>query len=95
MTFENGQLFSEPEWEEIIGALSIPHRQSQVVRNILKGYSDTQIANEMEISVSTVRTHISRLFEKFEIQDRHELLLHVFRTFRKGCPEGCPRRRRR
>lgn len=91
MTFGNGQLFSDLEWDELIETLSLPRRQAEVVKYIFEGRSDTQIADNMKISVPTVRTHISRLFDKFELQDRNELLRHVFKTFREGCPEGCPR----
>jgi DNA-binding NarL/FixJ family response regulator len=49
----------------------------------MSGRSDKQIAREMGISISTVRTHVSRLFRKFDLSDRMELMLHVFACLRQ------------
>ena len=79
------EIFSEREWIEIINDLSLPPRQAQVIRYILSGLSDKQIALGMQISVAGVRAHLSRIFAKFNIQDRHELVLYMFRHFLEGC----------
>jgi hypothetical protein len=34
-----------------------------------------------ELSLPTVRTHLSRIFSRFDVQDRTELVLYVFRYF--------------
>jgi len=84
------EIFSESEWIELINDLSLPPRQAQVIRCILSGLSDKQIASEMQISVAGVRAHISQLFSKFDLQDRHELVLYVFNRFREECrANGC------
>jgi DNA-binding NarL/FixJ family response regulator len=88
------EIFSEIEWIELIRDLSLPPRQAQVVRYILSGLSDKQIALEMQISVAGVRAHLNRLFTKFDLSDRHELVLHMFNYFLDGCrTNGCLRYR--
>ena len=77
-------IFSESEWLEIANELSLPPRQAEVIKLLFVGHSDKQIALELQISVPTVRTHLSRLFSKFDVQDRTELILYVFRKFRKN-----------
>ena len=85
------EIFSQSEWVELVSELSLSARQAEVTRHLLAGYSDKQIAMEMQISVAGVRSHLSRLFSKFELQDRHELVLYVFRYFRERCrTNGCP-----
>ena len=77
---ENGQIFSGREWNALIETLSLPLRQGQVVQYIFEGCSDKQIANELDITVPTVRSHIGRVFEKLEVEDRNELMIKVFST---------------
>ncbi len=80
--FAQMEIFSEEEWFELVNDLSLPRRQAEIVRHLLQGQSDRQIAMDMKISVATVRTHLSRLFSRFGVQDRCELILFVFRHFR-------------
>ena len=86
------KLFSEIEWKELVEGLSLSPRQAQICEKLFCSLSDKQIAHLLKISVPTVRTHLSRLFLKLNVQDRQELIIHFFHYFRKGCrPEICPR----
>jgi DNA-binding NarL/FixJ family response regulator len=75
-------LFTEQEWTRVQESLHLPQRQAEITRHIMGGKSDKQIAHAMGISVATVRTHVSRLFRKFDLNDRMELVLHVFAYLR-------------
>lgn len=46
---------------------------------ILKGKSNKEIANELFISLSTVKTHISNIYNKLRVSNRQELL-HKYRN---------------
>jgi len=86
------EIFTESEWLEIVNELSLPPRQAEVIKQLLSGRSDKQIATVLQISVPTVRTYLSRLFSRFDVQDRTELVLYVFRYFRKNSgANGCHR----
>ncbi len=78
------EIFTESEWLKIVNELSLPPRQAGVIKYLFLGHSDKQIAMELQISVPTVRTHLSRLFSRFDVQDRTELVLYVVRYFRKN-----------
>ena len=85
------QVFSEEEWLELQRSLSLSRRQAQIVERLLCGRSDKQIARELDVSVPTVRTHLGRLFARFGVADRCELILRVFMCFREQCRRyGCP-----
>lgn len=85
-------IFSKSEWNRLVEELSLTRRQAQIARYLFTGCSDTQIAIKLKIAVPTVRTHLARLFFRLQVQDRHEVLLHIFRHFRRGCrTDGCPR----
>jgi len=89
-------IFSKSEWLQLTNDLPLSPRQADIVKCILCGYSDKQIAIKLHISVATVRTHLSRLFSRFNLQDRSELILYVFHQFRDSCNEDrCPYCQRR
>lgn len=74
---------SPEEWVQLVQSLGLSPRQVDIVRHLLRGESDKQIAAELEISVPTVRTHLRRLFQKFGIGDRVELVLYIFACLRQ------------
>jgi LuxR family maltose regulon positive regulatory protein len=87
-------LFSKSEYTEIAEELSLSPRESQIIGQILSGHSDKQIAKNLAMAVPTIRTHLKRTFFKLGVNDKYELIIHVFSQFRMGCyDKGCPRRR--
>jgi DNA-binding NarL/FixJ family response regulator len=82
------ELFSEQEWIQLMEHLCLPPRQAQIVKHLVHGMSDKQIARELGISLPTVRTHMSRVFRRFDLSDRVELILHVFTCLREHCAAG-------
>lgn len=86
------RVFSQQEWSELRRELSLPPRQADVVEQLLQGHSDKQIARELSMSVPTVRTHLCRLFSRFGVEDRCELIVHIYSCFREKCHAcSCPR----
>jgi len=79
----NTELISEQEWTQLQHHLGLSPRQAQIVREILHAKSDKQIARELDIALPTVRTHMGRLFRKFDLNDRTELVVHVFMSLRE------------
>jgi len=84
-------LFSDCEWADIFQTLNLPPQQRRIVGLLLVGEGDKQIAEKLGLAVPTVRTYITRIFANLGVANRAELVLHVFRAFRRGCVE-CPRR---
>ena len=83
-SISENEIFSDREWELITTELSLSPRQGEIIRGLFNGYSDKQVAKELDIAVPTVRTHLSRIFAKFNLQDRNELILHIFKHFRNN-----------
>ena len=75
-------LFSDGEWARTRSELGLSPRQGQIVRQLLQGKADKQIADDLKISPATVRTHMRRLFAKYELNDRLELTLLVLKALR-------------
>ncbi|MCA8890864.1 MAG: response regulator transcription factor [Hyphomonas sp.] len=49
---------------------ALPPRQSDVLKLICLGLSNKEIAKELDLSVSTVRAHVSALFQKLGVTNR-------------------------
>jgi DNA-binding CsgD family transcriptional regulator len=48
-------------------------RESEIVRELLRGKKDEEIANELCIACSTLRTHIRHIYAKTEVHNRTSL----------------------
>lgn len=62
-------------------------REEDVVRCVVSGMRNAEIARELEITEETVKTHLNRIFRKLGVRDRVELVLYSTR----GGADG-PRR---
>jgi DNA-binding CsgD family transcriptional regulator len=62
---------SEPE-PDSAGA-TLTDREEQIARLVARGLSDKEIAHQLEISFTTVRTHLKRAFHKLRIDNRVKL----------------------
>ena len=78
---------TEVEWDRVVRVLRVSGQQAKIVRLILQGKRDKQIAAELGLGVPTVRTHLTRIFSRIPVADRVELILRVFMICRAGS--GC------
>lgn len=83
-------LVSAQEWSQLKRSFGLTPRQADIVQHLMLGESDKQIARELEISIPTVRTHLRKLFQKFGINDRVELILYVFAYLRQNATPSSP-----
>lgn len=59
---------------DINGKIRLTRRQRSVIELIAKGYNNQQISHELGISESTVKGHISTLFDLLDVQNRTSCL---------------------
>lgn len=50
--------------------LAISDRELEVLELVARGLSNQQIADTLYVSVNTVKTHLSRVYEKLEVKRR-------------------------
>ncbi|BFH64564.1 response regulator [Paenibacillus azoreducens] len=60
-------------------------REKEVLLLIAEGKSNKDIAEELHISIKTVKTHVSNLLMKCELEDRTQLAIYAHR---KGWVQG-------
>jgi DNA-binding NarL/FixJ family response regulator len=65
-------------WARVNGSLQLSNQQARIVAAILRGLCDKEIAAELHLSIPTVRTYMSRIFERLDVQDRVGVVLRVF-----------------
>ena len=53
----------------------ITQREKEILELVAKNYSNTEIAKQLFISVSTVKSHISTIFEKLNANGRIQATL--------------------
>jgi DNA-binding NarL/FixJ family response regulator len=51
-------------------SLGISEREFQVLRLLNEGCSNKEIARQLDVSPNTVKTHVSRLYEKLDVRRR-------------------------
>jgi DNA-binding CsgD family transcriptional regulator len=74
------RLFRRPPPGEFVAntrvqhTLGISEREYQVLKLVAGGQSTKEIARQLELSPNTVKTHLSRLFEKLEARRRTEAI---------------------
>ncbi|HEX2945248.1 MAG TPA: LuxR C-terminal-related transcriptional regulator [Clostridia bacterium] len=59
--------------EDLIRRFGITDREAEVMELLLKGLSYNKIADQLVISISTVRTHVTNLYKKVSVNSRYEL----------------------
>lgn len=57
--------------------LGISERELEVLELLATGRSNKEIANQLNVSPNTVKTHVARLFEKLEVRRRTEAILRA------------------
>ncbi len=55
--------------------LSLTDREVDVLRLVVKGYSNKAVARELGITISTVKTHLRNIFRKLDVEDRAQVII--------------------
>jgi DNA-binding NarL/FixJ family response regulator len=67
------------EWVTMANAVHLTTREIVVATLLLHGRTRKSIGGRLKLSPETVRVHIDRLFEKFNVRDRLSLALRIAR----------------
>lgn len=60
-----------------INNLGLTEREKELALLIIKGQSNTEISENLHISISTVKNHIYNIYKKLNIKNRYELINKV------------------
>lgn len=57
----------------------LTNRELEVLHQIAKGKSNQEIADELYITLKTVKTHVSNILSKLEVSDRTQATIYAFK----------------
>ncbi len=60
-------------------------REAEVLKFLSRGFSNKEIASQIELSVETVRTYLKSIYKKLHVRSRTEAVLH-YGSSRPGSP---------
>ncbi|MDT3441986.1 response regulator transcription factor [Pseudofrankia sp. BMG5.37] len=69
-----------PDRERLIQADQLTEREKQVLLTLADGLSNQEIAERLNLSVETVRTHLKRILGKLGVRDRTQAVVWAYRT---------------
>ncbi len=60
--------------EKALASLGMSQRELEVLERMSEGLSNQQIADQLFVSLNTVKTHAARIFEKLDVQRRTQAI---------------------
>lgn len=70
-------LMRQPSTKNALERSDLSERETEVLRQIAWGYSNKEIATQLDISIKTVETYKARLTEKLELKTRAEIVRYA------------------
>jgi DNA-binding NarL/FixJ family response regulator len=58
-----------------LAASGSTEREADVIQGVLKGWANKDIADQLKLSERTVKFHLTRIYKKFGVRSRTQLIL--------------------
>jgi len=75
-----GGLMGRPPRQGTPPGDSLSDREEEVLRLIARGYTNREIATQLDVSIKTVETHKARAMEKLGVDSRAGIVAHAIRV---------------
>jgi DNA-binding NarL/FixJ family response regulator len=79
-----------PEFADQAKLGELTRREREVFELVARGLSNREIARELVVEESTIRTHVKRILMKLELRDRVQIVIFAYETSvdRRAVSEG-------
>ena len=67
------------EMKKASEGIRLAPREEEIISHICQGYTNKEIAQKLNISEQTVKSHCHRIYKKIGVSDRLQLALHAFK----------------
>ena len=64
-------------WQAVVAELELSPQQERVARLLLLGYGAKEIADRLNLALSTIQTYLTRMFHRLKISKRMQFATHV------------------
>lgn len=64
----------------------LTERQKEVTALLIRGYTYHEMVEELKVSINTIRSHVSAVYEKCNVKNRKELVVLVREEIKAGNP---------
>ena len=71
-SFPGSEFMGRSRIEQDLAALLLTPRQTEILNLLRRGYSYQEIADDLGVSLNTVKKHISNIYEKLEVNNRQQ-----------------------
>jgi DNA-binding NarL/FixJ family response regulator len=79
-----------PEFADQAKLRELTRREREVFKLVARGLSNREVARELVVEESTIRTHMKRILMKLELRDRVQIVIFAYETSvdRRAVSEG-------
>ncbi|GMQ98047.1 MAG: response regulator transcription factor [Acidimicrobiia bacterium] len=71
---------SGPRPREHVGVSNLTERELEVLQHVARGLSNTEIADALFVSDTTIKTHVSHILTKLELRDRVQAVVVAYES---------------
>ncbi len=71
------RLSCEEKFKKIAVKFNLTTKELITLKMVLKGLTNQDIADNQHVSVNTIKTHLSKVFQKLSVHSRKELIDHI------------------
>jgi len=72
--------------EQVLLAQRLSAREREVVRHVVEGLSNQEVADQLGSTEATVKAHLTHIFQKLEVRDRAQLVARYHHAVHRGAP---------
>lgn len=74
-------LLTAAEWSKLVRALRLTRREADVSRRALYDERASSLANDLGLSVDTIRTYRNRVFRKLDVRSMTQAIAYAFSVY--------------
>lgn len=69
--------------DNLMNDFNLTDREQEVIEYLCEGLTNGEISKIMDVSVNTVKVHVSSIIQKLGVEDRTQVVVKAFKTFAK------------